>query len=318
MANLGKVATDLMRHLCQHDWHGYAQDARWGDGEGVCPVTVDGVTYNLQQGDRDCSSAVIECWRLALMGTPYEGVLNDATYTGNMRTVFVGSGLFEWMPMSYIAQPGDIYLNEANHTAMCLSSDPDLMGEFSINSFGGITGDTTGDQTGNESHIVPYKDFPWDGILRFKGISTSPNPKIKVQIYQANGSDAQRFRPCQNVDGSFTFRNVKFDKLLDAKDGKVENGTEVIGWHDEGGYNQRWLVIDRYIDTSFGRHVELAPVLDYSKRIDVANGNLTSGAEVILWDANLGPNQTWTIIVNDDGTWTFMTNNGLALDMYEG
>ena len=132
MANLANVAATLHHHLCVHDWHGYDQHARWGDGEGVCNITVDGKTYAVEQGDRDCSSAVIECWKAALKGTPYEGKLNGATYTGNMRSVFVNSGLFEWKPMSFIAQRGDIYLNEVNHTAMCQTPNPEMLSEFCI------------------------------------------------------------------------------------------------------------------------------------------------------------------------------------------
>lgn len=158
-----------MRHLCEHDWHGYDQSARWGDGEGYCDVVVDGVTYSVAQGDRDCSSAIIDAWRNTLKGTPYEGKLDGATYTGNMRSVFVASGLFEWKPMSFTAQPGDIYLNEADHTAMCISAEPDLLAEFSINENGGITGGAVGDQTGRESRIGDYYNFPWDGILHYIG-----------------------------------------------------------------------------------------------------------------------------------------------------
>ena len=174
MASLANVAAALMEHLCAHDWHGYTQSVgRWGDGEGVCDVTVEGRTYSVAQGDRDCSSAVIDCWRQALKGTPYEGKLDTATYTGNMRQVFTASGLFEWKPMSFIAQRGDVYLvhheGGGQHTAMCTSSVPDMLAEFNINEFGGIVGGKVGDQTGGESRVANYYDFPWDGILHYNG-----------------------------------------------------------------------------------------------------------------------------------------------------
>lgn len=183
MANLANVAATLHHHLCTHDWHGYDQHARWGDGEGVCSVTVDGKTYVVEQGDRDCSSSVIECWRAALRGTPYEGRLNGATYTGNMRSVFVASGLFEWKPMSFIAQRGDIYLNEVNHTAMCQTPNPDTLSEFGINEKGTITGGRVGDQTGYESRVRAYYDYPWDGILHYNGkadTATSSTPSGSI------------------------------------------------------------------------------------------------------------------------------------------
>lgn len=169
MANPANVSARLMEHLCDHDWHGYDQIHRNGDGEGICPVTVDGRTYELQQGDRDCSSAVIECWRMALKGTPHEGKLDAATYTGNMRSVFVRSGLFAVKPLSYTAQRGDIYLNDGNHTAMCISAVPDMLGEFSLNELGTISGGKVGDQTGRESRVRPYYNYPWNCILAYIG-----------------------------------------------------------------------------------------------------------------------------------------------------
>ncbi|MEG2533548.1 MAG: SH3 domain-containing protein [Gordonibacter sp.] len=169
---LANIAATIHAHLCEHWFHGYTQgDGRWGDGEGVCLVEAEGKSYAIEQGDRDCSSSVIDAWIAALVGTSREGALDAATYTGNMRSVFVGSGLFRWRPMGdgYIAQRGDIYLNEVNHTAMCQSAVPDKLSEFLINENGGIVGGQVGDQTGRESLIRDYYDFPWDGILEYIG-----------------------------------------------------------------------------------------------------------------------------------------------------
>lgn len=154
------VAVELFRHLCNHDWHGYDQRRRWGDGEGVCIVRLGGVDYELQQGDRDCSSAIISAFEAAGISC------GGATYTGDMKTLMCKTGNFVWKDMSYIAQPGDVYLNIKDHTAMCMSSEPDLLGEFSITENGGIYAVQTGDQTGKESYIHYYYDYPWDGILK--------------------------------------------------------------------------------------------------------------------------------------------------------
>lgn len=155
-----ELAVALMRHLVDHNWHGYSQISRWGDGEGVCNVTVDGVTAQVEQGDRDCSSAIISAFEAA--GVSCGG----ATYTGNMRGLMCATGDFRWHPMSsgYVAKAGDVYLNEVNHTAMCLTAIPDMLMEFSISETGGIDG-AEGDQTGWESHVRAYYDYPWDGIL---------------------------------------------------------------------------------------------------------------------------------------------------------
>ena len=155
-----EVAVELMKHLVTHDWHGYSQVSRWGDGEGTCDIEVGGKVYHLEQGDRDCSSGVISAYEAAGISC------GGATYTGNMRSCMCATGNFKWHPMSsgYVAQAGDIYLNEVCHTAMCLSAVPDMLMEFAISETGGIDG-AEGDQTGHESHIRAYYDYPWDGIL---------------------------------------------------------------------------------------------------------------------------------------------------------
>ncbi len=155
-----EVAVLLMKHLVEHDWHGYSQVSRWGDGEGTCDVAIGGKTYKVEQGDRDCSSAIISAYEAAGISC------GGATYTGNMRTCMCATGNFRWHPMSsrYVAKAGDVYLNEINHTAMCLSDVPDMLMEFSQSETGGTDG-VEGDQTGRESRIAPYYDYPWNGIL---------------------------------------------------------------------------------------------------------------------------------------------------------
>lgn len=158
-----------MSHLCTCAWHGYTQgQGRWG-GSKTETIQVNGIEFDIGAGDYDCSSSVITCWDKTLKY--FYGIELDCTYTGNMRTGFLKTGLFEWYPMGsgFIAQPGDIYLNEVNHTAMCISDAPDLLGEFVLNEFGDITGGEVGDQTDNESQIINYYNFPWDGILHYKG-----------------------------------------------------------------------------------------------------------------------------------------------------
>lgn len=208
MADLANIAASLMEHLCEHSSHGYTQGNRWGDG-GTESVTVDGHTFTLATGDRDCSSAVIDVWRHAISITEYAGKLDGATYTGNMKSTFLKSGLFEWKPMSFTAQRGDIYLNEGNHTAMCTSVTPDLLAEFSISENGTIYGNV-GDQTGRESRVRAYYDYPWDGILHYTGGgnngATTPktSPSSENVTYRVSIDEAGKtwFSECTNFDNS--------------------------------------------------------------------------------------------------------------------
>lgn len=160
----------VMEHLCSHDGgggHGYSQYNRMGDGTTETIKLSDGTTVTVAGGDRDCSSAVITALRAVGVNT------FGATYTGNMHSQLLKTGLFGWRKMGVkSARRGDIYLNEKHHTAVCISPygsmRGDLLAQFSISEKGTITG-AKGDQTGRESNIKPYYSYPWDGTLFWLG-----------------------------------------------------------------------------------------------------------------------------------------------------
>jgi len=170
VVHLGDIAAAIHADMCNDNDNGYSWEPRWGeDGKGAKTITIDGQKFSYDRGSYDCSSSCIAAWKAALAHTKHANALDGATYTGNMRSVFVGSGLFEWKPMSFLAEPGDLYLNEANHVAMCQTQYPDVLSEFSINENGGTYGGKVGDQTGREAYVHDYYDYPWDGILHYNG-----------------------------------------------------------------------------------------------------------------------------------------------------
>lgn len=200
MANLANIAATNMEHLCNCERHGYSQAQRWGDESlGTDYVECEGHVSVFYAGDRDCSSGIIDAWQEAIKGTEYEGRLNDASCTDNMRNVFVNSRLFSWQPISFIARRGDIYLNESNHTAMCVDDGSgsygyDALAEFCISETGGIYG-SPGDQTGWESYIHGYYDYPWDGILHYEGPSdTGTTIEESTQTQSSSESIASSWR----------------------------------------------------------------------------------------------------------------------------
>lgn len=177
---MNEVAAQIMEHLVTHDGdegHGYTWGNRWGDNK-TEQLLIDGKYYKFSGGDRDCSSAVISAYQAA-------GLDVKATYTGNMIDGFLATGKFSKKPMSFTAQRGDIYLNVANHTAMCLTPEPDVLAEFCINEFGEVYGGKQGDQTGGESRKAPYYSYPWDCILHFTGGVAQGGTESKPQ--QATG-----------------------------------------------------------------------------------------------------------------------------------
>ena len=125
--------------------HGYDQIHRWGP-------------------DYDCSSLLISAWQQA--GVPVQA--NGATYTGNMKNVFVKCG-FEAIKFnrSISLKRGDVLLNEKHHTAMYIGDGKVVMA--SINERGKAVGGKSGDQTGREiltcNYYVP--SYGWDYVLRY-------------------------------------------------------------------------------------------------------------------------------------------------------
>lgn len=149
---MSKVETAIawMKDLAENPIHGYDQRYRWGE-----------------KGDYDCSSAVITAWQTA--GVPVK--TNGATYTGNMYKAFIKSG-FKDVTKSITLKTGaglkagDVLLNTTHHTALYIGNGK--VAQASINEKGTITGGTPGDQTGNETNIRSYYNYPWNVVLRYE------------------------------------------------------------------------------------------------------------------------------------------------------
>lgn len=163
---VNEIAAEIHRRMCEDDRFGYSWEERYGASEETW--WIDGKAYTIRVGDYDCSSSFITAWRLALMYTAYAGVLDGAVTTHNISAVFCASGLFERMPMSFLAETGDGYLNDQNHVAMCQTQYPDVLSEFSWGD-NGAYGNQRGDQTGWEASVHGYYEYPWDCIIHYNG-----------------------------------------------------------------------------------------------------------------------------------------------------
>lgn len=182
MTKCAEVAAKIHANMCNDSGFGYSWGERYGTSSDKVTWTIDGRKYTINRGDYDCSSSVCTAWQKALEGTKYEGKLNGATYTGNMRSVFVNSGLFDvWNTNSTNAVRGDVYLNDNCHTALCQDGGSDgvygydALSEFCINEFGEVYGGKRGDQTGGESRIAAYYSYPWNCTLHYNGKADSSN-----------------------------------------------------------------------------------------------------------------------------------------------
>lgn len=184
--NKTEMAVEWMVRTANNNRHGYDQTYRWGE-----------------QGDYDCSSAVITAWESA--GVPVKTA--GATYTGNMYSAFKKCGFVD-LTNSVNRQTGaglirgDVLLTRRRHTAMYIGNNQIV--HASINENGTATGGIPGDQTGKEFCIRKYYNYPWEYVLRYQETagteSKNSNEKIARDVIRGlwgNGSD--RIRRLRNA-----------------------------------------------------------------------------------------------------------------------
>ena len=161
------AAVELARCMAEDGKHGYDQAHRWGP-------------------DYDCSSLLITVWEQA--GVPVR--TGGATYTGNMREVFLRCGFADVTSEVSLGDgrglvAGDVLLNHRNHTAMMV--DKYNLVQASINELGTVTGGQTGDQNGGEIAVRSYYNFPWDCVLRYRENDGEAGEKAAEETVQLRG-----------------------------------------------------------------------------------------------------------------------------------
>lgn len=163
-------AVELIKQIAADNSHGYDQTNRWGP-------------------DFDCSSLII--WVLEQVGIRVKSA--GASYTGNMRSVFLSCGFEDVTAIVNIftganLQAGDILLNYKSHTAMYIGNG--MIAHASLNERGTTTGGMPGDQTGGEICTRTYYNYPWDCVLRYKENITSVAPPVTSNsVSSANTSN---------------------------------------------------------------------------------------------------------------------------------
>jgi hypothetical protein len=167
-------AVDLIKDACMQWNLGYDESDRLDFRKG---------------GETDCSALVIlVCEQSGLL--PGNNIRKGigATFTGNMRVNFKTRGwqVLSDLPASQL-RPGDVLLNDDDHTAMYVGNDQ--LAQASIDENGHAKGGKSGDQTGHETEVRSYYDFPWECVLRFHGTAQPVTPGGHAGEYVVKAGD---------------------------------------------------------------------------------------------------------------------------------
>lgn len=206
-------AVKWMEDTARNNQHGYDQQYRWGE-----------------RGDYDCSSAVITALQNA--GIPVKTM--GATYTGNMYYVLLRCGFRDVTQQVNLKTGaglirGDVLLNKAHHTAMYCGNGLEV--EASINEKGRATGGIPGDQTGKEFFIRPYRNYPWDCVLRYiEAVERKTMEQLVQEVIDGKwGKGAERKRRLEAAGYDYNSIQAAVNKKLKANQKSIDTlAREVI------------------------------------------------------------------------------------------
>jgi GH25 family lysozyme M1 (1,4-beta-N-acetylmuramidase) len=128
-----------------------------------------------------------------------------------------------------------------------------------------------------------------DTYMLCSGISTtkvldisgaSQNNSANVQLWQMNGTTAQRFKFSYNGDGTYTITAVHSGKVLDVNGGGYANGTNVQQYTSNGSAAQKWLI--RSLGDGYYAIFSAAS----GKALDAKGGKSTNGTNIQIYEYN--------------------------------
>lgn len=166
--------------------------------------------------------------------------------------------------------------------------------------------------------------------LVFDVPSASMANGTRIQLYAANGTNAQRFRFRKIGNGTYGIANVNSGKVLDVYGGSTSNGAVLQQYGSNNTVAQQWTVRD------YGSGKISLISVNANKAIDVPGANYASSVALQLYASNGTAAQQWVIAkpktmrerLNEqaamrrqdlpDGTYTFASKlkTSMKMDVY--
>lgn len=126
--------------------------------------------------------------------------------------------------------------------------------------------------------------------MRLDVSGASKDNGANVQIYKANGTNAQKWKFKHLGNDYYTITCVASGKVLDVKSGNSKPGANVQQWGSNGSNAQIWKVKKADNGSYY-----LCPKLNEKVCLDVYKGGKTNSTNVTTWTLNNAYNQKWKI-----------------------
>ena len=157
---------------------------------------------------------------------------------------------------------------------------------------------------GSNIHVEPR-----DGIYEFRSglngnmcldvAAASTQNNGNIQLYKANGSDAQRFAIVGSGYGLYTVMNVNSMRRMHLRGGSGASGTNIVQYMMGATNAQKWHIF-------WNKNTNKYQIQPYGKttRVAVAGGKAVNGANIQANTADNSAGQAWTLrkITTYDGT----------------
>ena len=108
-----------------------------------------------------------------------------------------------------------------------------------------------------------------------------------VQLYENNGTDAQKFKVSHDQDGYVVLTNVNSGKVIDVDHAKAENGTNIQQYGSNDTYAQKWIAIKD------GNAYKLVSALNEEYVLDLKYAEVKNESNIQLYKANDTTAQRW-------------------------
>lgn len=113
---------------------------------------------------------------------------------------------------------------------------------------------------------------------------------VNIQLYQDNGSNAQKFAITRQADGSYTIQNVNSKKVMDCAGAGRMNGTNIQQYTSNATAAQRWNIADA------GNGMVTLTCRCNGLLAAVSGGRSANGTNIHMYTANGSAAQKWKLV----------------------